>query len=751
MSNQKLSKKLDGVTLTHLIIMGVAIVSLLVLLVVNTLQMSRAIRDNVAMRLSDIAEQTDDNVSRALILYEDTLKRAARSFSLAKEEVTLNDFLERQTESLIFDAMFIVDAQGEVILCPKCNPGEIDTWLKAQGELPDEFHFAGYDQRGVACSIPLKRNGAREGTLVGIHFATASTAPSLSDDTFRDLSFGFIYSKAQGAVCPAGERYSDASASMWDLDMVEDSVVDIVDQALTRAPDDPVKVDMVDTGNGGTGFIASSSLPIDDWVLLTFMPETPLVFQTREFMHRYWLAVALTVVVVSLVGVFVARGRKTENERVRAALSTDPLTGCLTNVAFIDKAQRIVEERKKGVYAVVFLNPERQLGALSTHYGSEATDEAIRIFHDQIASIMHEGELISRSERSHFFALMRVDSPDSIHERLKTLRDRMGATEVRGMVSGAIDFAQGVCYISDSVPTIAAAQDCAVIAARYYTPLGDAVFYHRDVRDKFMRTVELENSFESSLENGDFLVYLQPKISPTDSARHSAEALVRWNHPKYGLIPPDEFIPLLERNHRICDLDSYVFNKLCETLAEWNRSGLAGVRASVNLSRVCLMSLGPSVIERMAKVKNRYAIPDGQIEIEITESIAFDADSFDMVQSVIDLMHENGFVCSIDDFGFGYSSLSTLASFKPDVVKLDRFFFNKTDDRSWSVVASLIHLLHNLNADVVAEGVEESEQVERLKSLGCDLIQGYYYSPPMPIADYPEWVKVHQGSGETSA
>lgn len=117
MSNQKLSKKLDGVTLTHLIIMGVAIVSLLVLLVVNTLQMSRAIRDNVAMRLSDIAEQTDDNVSRALILYEDTLKRAARSFSLAKEEVTLNDFLERQTESLIFDAMFIVDAQGEVILC----------------------------------------------------------------------------------------------------------------------------------------------------------------------------------------------------------------------------------------------------------------------------------------------------------------------------------------------------------------------------------------------------------------------------------------------------------------------------------------------------------------------------------------------------------------------------------------------------------------------------------------------------------
>lgn len=219
-----------------------------------------------------------------------------------------------------------------------------------------------------------------------------------------------------------------------------------------------------------------------------------------------------------------------------------------------------------------------------------------------------------------------------------------------------------------------------------------------------------------------------------------AEALVRWNHPRRGMIYPSDFIPLFEKNGKICRLDFYVFEEVCRAIHRWARNGMRLFPVSVNLSRQHFDD--PEVLLKFKDIADRYEIPAGLLELELTESIFFDDQRIENVKHQIRKMHRLGFRCSLDDFGAGYSSLGLLMEFDVDAVKLDRrFFLDVSREKTQVVVRSIVELAEKLGADIVAEGIETPEQLAFLKTVGCRLVQGYIFSKPLPLPEFEErWI-----------
>ncbi len=239
---------------------------------------------------------------------------------------------------------------------------------------------------------------------------------------------------------------------------------------------------------------------------------------------------------------------------------------------------------------------------------------------------------------------------------------------------------------------------------------------------------------QSALDNGEFMVYYQPKYDPRTDKLRGAEALIRWNSPEFGLVSPGRFIPIFENNGFITQIDHYMIRHVAADQKAWLDKGYNCVPVSVNVSRAHFIE--SDLAEQIRDMVDEAGTPHEYIEIELTESAFFD-DKRAMLRTIAKLK-EYGFAVSMDDFGSGYSSLNSLKDMPLDVLKLDADFFKGdiNDKRAEIVVSEAIKLAKSLNMRIVAEGVEAQEQVDFLANEGCDMIQGFIYARPMPATDY---------------
>ena len=259
------------------------------------------------------------------------------------------------------------------------------------------------------------------------------------------------------------------------------------------------------------------------------------------------------------------------------------------------------------------------------------------------------------------------------------------------------------------------------------------VFYSEDMRGLALRQLDIESRMENALRGSQFKLYFQPKVDIQNGNRvHGAEVLARWLDGD-RLVPPCDFIPLFERNGFIVQLDRYMFSQACAWLQQRIRSGKEPLNIAVNVSRLSIMQ--DDFLQYYSNIKERYAIPDGLLELECTESLALFDERF---RELVLELQNSGFGCSLDDFGAGFSSLNVLKELPIDVLKLDMLFLRKSQDikRERIVVSNVIAMAQQLGIRTVAEGVESAEQVEFLKAKGCNLVQGYVFARPMPEADF---------------
>lgn len=246
-------------------------------------------------------------------------------------------------------------------------------------------------------------------------------------------------------------------------------------------------------------------------------------------------------------------------------------------------------------------------------------------------------------------------------------------------------------------------------------------------------------SMEPALKNKEFEMYLQPKIAIKNNEVAGGEALVRWNHPKYGLIPPNTFIPIMEQSGFIQKLDFFMLEEACQFLKDCSKKGIPQIPISVNFSKAHLDN--SHLVEQIFQTVNAVGINTNMIEIEFTESIFIEG--FDRLVEIVKDLKLLGFHVSLDDFGSAYSSLNCLKELPIDIIKIDKGFLQEStnSEKGKLIIAKVVELIKSLRMISIMEGVETHDQVDFLRKLSCDFIQGYYYAKPLQQEAYIEYLK----------
>ena len=291
----------------------------------------------------------------------------------------------------------------------------------------------------------------------------------------------------------------------------------------------------------------------------------------------------------------------------------------------------------------------------------------------------------------------------------------------------------GIYRVEDRDVPVEQMCDRALLAARSIKGQYKKFFAYYDnvLRSKLLREQQIVDSMERALADEQFEIYLQPKYKIEDGGMVGAEALVRWNHPEWGLQSPAVFVPLFERNGFITRLDQYVWDKACAVLRDWDERGLPSLPISVNVSRADIYNV--DLIDILKELMQKYRLQPSSLHLEITES-AYTENPQQIIDTVSRL-REMGFIIEMDDFGSGYSSLHMLHQMPVDVLKLDMKFIQSEPATpvNQEIMRFIVSLAHLMKLGVVAEGVETAEQLERLRKIGCECAQGYYFAEPMPV------------------
>lgn len=264
------------------------------------------------------------------------------------------------------------------------------------------------------------------------------------------------------------------------------------------------------------------------------------------------------------------------------------------------------------------------------------------------------------------------------------------------------------------------------------------VEYNDSMRKELLDSRQIEADAKNALKNNEFRVFLQPKIELAKNRVAGAEALVRWIHPELGFMSPGVFIPIFEKNGFIKQLDFWIWEEVCRTLRDWKDKNMPIVPISVNVSRNSFED--ENLAEKIIELVDRYELEHSIFEIEITEYSCLE--NFEQIQNTIKQLHDAGFTISLDDFGTGYASMVVLSKLEIDIMKLDMSLIQSDDSTTKrSALEFALQLAEMMQLKTVAEGIETKQQVERIRSMGGDYIQGYFYSKPIPRTDFERYIR----------
>lgn len=480
-------------------------------------------------------------------------------------------------------------------------------------------------------------------------------------------------------------------------------------------------------------------LAINDWYMMTVVPSRVVSVQTRQISWYSLMLIVAALLAITLLFMIILFYQNRAKKRLERIAYVDDVTGGNNWQKFKQEAREILEVKNHGQCAMLTFDIDR-FRFINEEYGHEKGDQVLqmvgKILQDRTAKL----ETYARVSGDHFVILCLCDDQDKIIRRIKEFVRLLNSEREAIGIKERLSCHFGIYIIEDrngNLEKIREKSNMALIAAK--TADNQLWFFYSEAfRKKIGDEKEIIDQMEDALVNNQFEMYLQPKYNLHLNAYCGCEALVRWRHPEKGLISPGEFIPIFEQTGFIKKLDMFMLEEVCKLLKSWEVKKYPEISVSVNLSRKNLKQT--DFIERVLCITNQYRIHRGSLEIELTESSIFE--DVDRMVEIGAAFRNYGFKMAMDDFGSGYSSINLLGSLPLDVIKMDQGFFNSHLKRqqNYIVVEATINLIKKLGMGVVAEGIETEAEVEMLRTLGCDIIQGYYFGKPMPVAEFEQQI-----------
>lgn len=424
--------------------------------------------------------------------------------------------------------------------------------------------------------------------------------------------------------------------------------------------------------------------------------------------------------------------RRTSDTAERLAYE-DPLTGGKNVNYFNEFAQILLHDNKEMPYVICRFDIAN-FRYINESYGHVKADQVLKACVKEFEGCFGSRELCVRMNADQFLALMVNDA--GLDGRLEAFRAAVNAA-ARGVgIKYPIKFKLGVYQVRKHEKDVDVMIDRANAARRMLRgdEKNNRLTYSEEIASNMHKANLIESQMQHALASGEFKVYLQAKWDIEKNTVCGCEALVRWVRSDGKIVRPDEFIPLFEKNGFIEMLDFYMLETVCQMVCNLQKEGKMVYPVSVNQSRVLLHN--PDCLDNVVDILRKYKIPDGLVELEITETVF--EDEKDRIFSVLDKLRACGVKLNMDDFGSGYSSLNMLKDVPFDVIKIDRIFFSASVDneKSRKVLRKIVEMINDIGMEVVCEGVENQEHVEFLRGIGVRKVQGFYYAKPVPAEEF---------------
>ena len=403
----------------------------------------------------------------------------------------------------------------------------------------------------------------------------------------------------------------------------------------------------------------------------------------------------------------------------------DKLTGISNRIRFYDQTQVAIQDLYNN-YAIVLLDIERFKNINDIH-GIAEGDQVLRF----VARVLQE-TYGNQNNYARLHSDMFVFYMGEIIKEIEKLRKKISNNPFQYDIVTKF----GIYLVNDRSIPVNLMCDRAMMAER--TVKGNIMkfcaFYDEHYREEMLRAGQIEQDMEKALTEHQYQMYLQPKYRLKDNSLCGAEVLCRWQHPEKGLIPPNDFIPLFEKNGFILKLDEYMWEEACKNIRRWLDQGRSVVPISVNISRYHIQH--NDLEKALMELIHKYDLTPDMLNLEITESLFLDKP--EELNRVLDRLQKLGFKLEVDDFGSGFSSLNLIRNISVDTIKIDKEFLDSeiASEKGKIVVNHTIGMAKDLHLQVIAEGVETKAHVDFLKNSNCDIAQGFYFAKPMPVPEF---------------
>ena len=485
-------------------------------------------------------------------------------------------------------------------------------------------------------------------------------------------------------------------------------------------------------------FVTYQKLGINDWYLVILTHGSAVAEELNQVIIIMLIISILIILIISVVSIYIVISEKRKEESLYNLAYIDPITKLGNHNYFNQQGQKILSDKEIKNKYIMALDIDK-FKSFNKKYGHELGNKLLEEVGKKLKEILKEKAIICRISNDIYGII--IYEIKNIEKQANKICQDVSKIIINNIEYNILVYL-GIYKIIDNKYNLLESFDKALIAhdktkgnseKQYY-------IYNEEIELQLEKENEIENIMQQALESKEFVIYYQPKISTQNDKITEAEALVRWFR-NGKLIPPNEFIPIFEKNRFIIKLDKYIFKEVCKDLNNWKQKNvnLKVPMISINISKEHFYE--EEFIKEFVDIAKKYNIDPKEIELEITESATLNS-NIDVIK-VMNNIKKYGFRISLDDFGTGTSTLGMLQNMPIDTLKIDKIFVDKMDfnNTDKNIIEYIVYIAKKLNLKTVAEGVENENQVNYLKSIECDMLQGYYYSTPVSKGTFLQSLK----------